>query len=129
MTPRNVPTTISSVLPNQNPNPEITSATIAELQPSRRMLRLDQNDQLRRHPMISSKTIVVPPTSKPYSELLKSKERASSVACLQDAKSIWREKLLRSLPNKLTTTGVRVFYLCDKPNEPEGHGSKICRVD
>jgi len=73
--------------------------------------------QTRRHPLIPSKTIVVPPTSSPFSELFTSKDRAATVACMQDAKLMYRDKLLRSLPNKLTTTGVRIFYLCDKGME------------
>ena len=66
----------------------------------------------KRHPLVPSKTVVVPATNypDPFSLTL---EKASSIACLQDAKLLCRDKLLRVLPNKLTTTGVRVFYLCD----------------
>lgn len=68
----------------------------------------------RRPPLLPSKTVVVPPSSTPLissSSMLESK--SSSIACLQDAKFICKEKLLRTFPNKLTPSGVRILYLCD----------------
>ncbi|ODM99528.1 hypothetical protein Ocin01_07143 [Orchesella cincta] len=70
--------------------------------------------RVRRHPLIPSKTIVVPPTSSSSLENLISLEnKATSIACLHDARIICREKILASVPNKLSSTGVRILYLCD----------------
>lgn len=75
---------------------------------------------IRRHPLIPSKTIVVPPTSSSSLENLVCLEnKANSIACLHDARIICREKILQNVPNKMSSTGVRIFYLCgpDPPGE------------
>jgi len=70
--------------------------------------------RIRRHPLIPSKTIVVPPTSSSSLEnLISLANKATSIACLHDARIICREKILASVPNKLSSTGVRILYLCD----------------
>jgi len=76
----------------------------------------------RRPPLVPSQTVVVPPTNYPLPTLL---EKSCSMACLPDAKLICRDKLLRVLPNKLTSTGVRVFYLCDA-RASENNKTGIC---
>jgi hypothetical protein len=69
----------------------------------------------RRHPLIPSKTVISPPTTSPSLLALLStqEQKAISIACLQDAKLIFRDKLLATFPNKLASTGVRIFYMCD----------------
>lgn len=73
----------------------------------------------RRHPLIPSKTIVVPPTSSSSLEnLVQLETKASSIACLNDARILCRDKVLASVPNKMSSTGVRILYLCDANNMP-----------
>ncbi|CAG7720490.1 unnamed protein product [Allacma fusca] len=64
-----------------------------------------------RPPLLPSKTVVVPPSSTFLSGF--NLDKSSSIACLQDARFICKEKLLRTFPNKLTSSGVRILYLCD----------------
>lgn len=82
----------------------------------------------RRHPLIPSKTVVNPPTNSPSLCALLSTQttKAISIACLLDAKLIYRDKLLATFPNKLASTGVRIIYFCDAntsaTNDPSQNG-------
>lgn len=83
------------------------------------------SSRVRRHPLIPSKTIVVPPTSSSSLENLVSlASKATSIACLHDARIIHKAKILASVPNKLSSTGVRILYLCDvKTGETDKTGT------
>jgi hypothetical protein len=74
-----------------------------------------KNRRVRRHPLIPSKTVVEeePSKSSYLSNFLNDNKKANSVACLAEARLICRHKLLQTVPNKMSETGVRVFYLCD----------------
>lgn len=74
--------------------------------------------RVRRHPLIPSKTVVDPPW-RSNSFTFPDNKKSNSVACLTDARLICREKLLQAVPNKLSSTGVRVLYVCDVPLEAE----------
>lgn len=102
-----------------------TSGTCTErLKTLQRQKPLPGLSRPRRHPLIPSKTIVVPPTSSSSLEnLVVLENKANSVACLNDARIICREKILASVPNKLSSTGVRILYLCDTiPGDNETAG-------
>jgi len=77
-----------------------------------------KNRRVRRHPLIPSKTVVDEEPSKSafLHSFLHDNKKATSVTCLAEAKLICRHKLLQTVPNKMSSTGVRVFYLCDDPS-------------
>lgn len=82
--------------------------------PSTRIRRCSTR-RVRRHPLIPSKTVVEPPVCgrSDFFSSLDDNKKSNSVACLIDARIMCREKLLQAVPNKLSSTGVRVFYFCD----------------
>lgn len=84
---------------------------------------------VQRHPLIPSKTIVVPPSSSALDCLVSLGNKSSSIACLQDAKIIFRDKLLKTFPNKLAPSGVRVFYICDANKMSQEHENKSGRSE
>ncbi|XP_021959981.1 uncharacterized protein LOC110855886 isoform X1 [Folsomia candida] len=80
--------------------------------------------RVRRHPLIPSKTVVDPPW-RSNSFTFPDNKKSNSVACLTDARLICREKLLQAVPNKLSSTGVRVLYVCDVPLEAETNKTEL----
>jgi hypothetical protein len=103
------PSKLRKGLPPQPSLPEVEPGPLRRSSTRRRV---------RRHPLIPSKTVVDPPGRSDFSFL--DNKKSNSVACLTDARLICKEKLLQSVPNKLCSTGVRIFFFCDM-QETETH--------